>query len=184
MALGFHFDMTSCIGCKTCEIACKDKNDMPVGVRYRQVHYFEGGKFPKPWLFYLSMSCNHCESPLCVKNCPTGAMSKRADGVVVHDREKCIGCRYCTWSCPYGAPQYIEEIGKVGKCDLCADLLDLGQNPACVDACVMRALHFGELEELKEKYGGTRELRVLPDSGLTNPSILITPKPMARKGAL
>ncbi len=179
---GFHFDMTGCIGCKVCQIACKDKNDLKVGVLYRSVSTFEGGKYPSPFRYHLSMSCNHCEHPKCVANCPTGALFKREDGIVDHDREKCIGCKYCTWSCPYGAPQYKEDEGKVGKCDMCKDLLAQGQNPACVDACVMRILHAGELEELKKEYKGTADLAKLPDSSITNPSVLINAKPVAKKG--
>jgi len=183
--LGFHFDMTGCIGCKTCQIACKDKNNLKVGTLFRRVETFEGGKFPKPWVFHLSTSCYHCENPKCVENCPTGALYKREkDGIVALDREKCIGCRYCVWSCPYGAPQFIEEEGKVGKCDLCADLIDLGQNPACVDACIMRVLHFGDIEELRAQYPGGMELNILPDPGITNPSGTITAKlEAAKKGA-
>ncbi|MFA5537521.1 MAG: DMSO/selenate family reductase complex B subunit [Bacillota bacterium] len=181
--LGFYINMANCIGCKACEIACKDKNEQPIGVRYRKVETFEGGSFPKPYVFHLSMSCNHCEKPLCVYNCPTGALYKRPDGIVAHDRDKCIGCQYCTWSCPYGAPQYIEEIGKSGKCDFCADLIDLGMNPACVDACVMRALDYGDLDELRKKYEGTDSLNILPSADSTKPSVIINPKPMARKGA-
>ncbi|MBM7854110.1 anaerobic dimethyl sulfoxide reductase subunit B (iron-sulfur subunit) [Desulfohalotomaculum tongense] len=179
---GFYFDMTICIGCKTCQVACKDKNELPVEVLFRKVRTFEGGKYPKPWVYHLSMSCNHCAEPKCVKNCPTGALYKRKDGIVAHNRERCIGCQYCVWSCPYGAPNYLEEEGKSGKCDMCADLIDKGKNPACVDACMMRALHFGDLEELKAKYGGTSNIKVLPDSGITKPSILINPKPIAKKG--
>lgn len=175
--------MTACIGCKTCQIACKDKNDLKVGVLYRKVSSFEGGKFPKPWMYHLSMSCNHCAKPKCVENCPTGALYKRADGIVAQDIEKCIGCKYCIWSCPYGAPQYKEDQGKVGKCDMCADLLDKGENPACVDACVMRVIQYGELDELKQKYQGTQDLAVLPESNITKPSVLINAKPVAEKGA-
>ncbi|BAS26232.1 DMSO/selenate family reductase complex B subunit [Limnochorda pilosa] len=173
---GFYFNATVCIGCKTCQIACKDKNDNPVGVLFRQVHTFEGGRFPRPWIYFLSMACMHCENPPCVRNCPTGALTKRPDGLVVLDKDQCIGCRYCTWSCPYGAPQYIEAEGRVGKCDGCADLVDQGLNPACVDACVMRAIEFGDIDELRRKHGGTDRVKGLPDPALTRPAVTVTPK--------
>ncbi len=178
---GFYYNSTICTGCKTCLIACKDKNDSPVGVNYRKVYTFEGGKFPNVWAYSLSMSCHHCEKPKCAENCPTGAIYKRKeDGLVLHDKEKCIGCRMCVWSCPYEAPQYNEEEGKAGKCDGCADLVDKGQNPACVDACLMRAIEFGDIEELRAKYGDHVNLKVLADAKMTKPSITVHAIPEAK----
>ncbi len=179
---GFHFDMTSCVACKTCQIACNDKNDLKVGEIYRKVRRSEGGKYPNPWIYYLSMSCNHCEDPKCVTNCPTGASYKSAeDGRVAIDQSKCIGCQYCVWSCPYEARVYHKDSGTVGKCDMCADLIQKGEKPACVDACFMRALHFGEIEELKKQYGGVQDLEILPSSDITKPAVLITAKPIAKR---
>ena len=180
--LGFHIDTRYCISCKTCQIACSDKNNLGVETLFRQVHTFEGGKFPTPWVFHISMSCNHCADPLCVKNCPTGALYKRStDGIVLIDMEKCIGCRYCMWSCPYGAISFNEVENCVWKCDFCVDLLEKGQNPVCVDACPMRTIHFGDIEELRKEYEGTGDIYGLPDSDITKPSIIITPKPEAVK---
>lgn len=181
--LGFYFDMTSCIGCKTCQIACNDRNNLKVDTLYRQVRTFEVGTFPSPGAYHLSSTCNHCENPKCVAGCPTGAMYKGDNGTVLHNKERCIGCRYCTWNCPYSVPQFIEEIGKVGKCDFCKDLIDQGQNPVCVDACVMRAIKWGDLNELKAKYGSvsTRDLPILPQSTVTNPSTLIKAKTVAKQ---
>lgn len=178
---GYYLDMNACIACHTCQIACNDINHLEAGTIFREVHEFEGGGFPKPWAYAFSMGCNHCAQPKCVKNCPTGAMSKRADGIVIHDDAKCIGCKLCTWSCPYGAPKYIEKLGKVGKCQFCYQLVDQKQNPACVDACPMRALEVGELEDLRKKYGGTADIKGLPDSGITHPSILLNPTSDAKK---
>lgn len=178
---GFYFDMTTCIGCKACQVACKDKNNMEVGALFRRVYTFEGGKYPLPVIYNLSMSCNHCEQPKCVENCPTGAMYKRDDGIVMSDRSKCIGCRLCTWSCPYSAPQYIEKEGKVGKCDLCADLIDKGETPVCVASCVMRAIDYGEIEELRQRYVGMADIKGLPDFEITYPAVVIKPKKEAIK---
>ncbi|WP_019850294.1 4Fe-4S dicluster domain-containing protein [Desulfitobacterium sp. PCE1] len=178
---GFYFDMEACIGCRTCQIACKDKNNNDIGVLYRRVKNFETGVYPQPDAFNYSSSCNHCAEAKCVKGCPTGAMHYAEDGTVQHDKDKCIGCKYCIWNCPYGAPQFIEESGIVGKCDSCKGLRDSGENPACVDACIMRCLEFGDLDELKAKYGDrfVQELPILPSAKLTNPSVLIKPKDCA-----
>ncbi|MHB8073847.1 4Fe-4S dicluster domain-containing protein [Desulfosporosinus fructosivorans] len=175
---GFYFDMTSCIGCRTCQIACKDKNDLKVGTIFRQTRTFEIGVYPTPGVYHYSSTCNHCANPKCVEGCPTGAMHVDADGTVQHDKDKCIGCRYCTWACPYGVPQFIQELGKVGKCDGCKDLRDKNETPVCVDACPMRAIEWGDIEELKVKYGSntTSDLPILPHSSVTNPSLVIKPK--------
>lgn len=175
--LGFYYDQTTCIGCKGCQIACKDQNNLDVGVLFRRVYDVETGKYPNPRRLHLSLSCNHCAEPKCVANCPTGALYKREeDGIVAHDRDKCIGCRLCTWSCPYGAPQYNEETGKVGKCDLCVKLLEKGEKPACVSSCVMRCLDYGEIDELRQKYGDNADAMTMPSSNTTKPNIVITPK--------
>jgi anaerobic dimethyl sulfoxide reductase subunit B (iron-sulfur subunit) len=94
---------------------------------------------------------------------------------VLIDKEKCIGCRYCEWACPYGAPQFNEELGYMTKCDFCRDLQAKGENPVCVDACPMRALEVGELSELRAKYGTVNAIEPLPPAALTSPSLVVTP---------
>lgn len=180
--LGFYFDMTACIGCRTCQIACKDKNDLDVDILYRRVRTFETGAFPNVGVYHYSHSCNHCEDAKCVKGCPTGAMHFNEDGTVQHDKDLCIGCKYCVMNCPYNVPQYIEEENVVGKCDSCIDLRKEGKNPACVDACVMRCLQFGDLDELTKGFEAnvTNELPFLPSASITNPSVLINPKQCAK----
>ena len=181
---GFYFDSSACMGCKTCQIACKDKNDLPVGVNWRRVvQYGGGGWVPQGKLFVqsntfvysLSIACNHCENPACVNACPTTAMTKRDDGIVVVNADQCVGCRYCQWACPYGAPQFDQAKGVMTKCNLCQDLLAQGQNPACVDACPQRALDFGDIAELRAKYGNVDEIEPLPVASLTQPHLVITP---------
>ena len=166
--IGFFVDATRCINCKTCEIACKDFHDAATGRRIRKVRSFEGGEFPAVFAYNVSMLCNHCEDPACVKGCPAGAYSKRSeDGIVVHDPEKCIGCRYCTWLCPYGAPQYDAREGRVRKCNLC-----LGEPaPVCVAACPMRAIEVGPLTEIASRPDATVALRDLPSPEATRPSV-------------
>lgn len=180
---GFYYDSVICTACKACQIACKDKNDLKVGELFRKVYEYESGMHPNVWGYSLSLACNHCEDPKCVKGCPTKALHKLENGIVDHDKNKCIGCRFCTWNCPYGAPQFREEIGKVGKCDMCKDLIANGENPACIDACPMRAIEYGELEELKAKYGNesVNELPTLPLASITSPALLIKPKALAKQ---
>jgi anaerobic dimethyl sulfoxide reductase subunit B (iron-sulfur subunit) len=182
--LAFHIDTSACGNCKACQIACKDKNNLPVGILWRRVFQYGGGSWSRNgWLWQasgvfsygVSVSCMHCESPACVAACPTQAMTKRADGIVLVNQDQCIGCRYCEWACPYGAPQFDESKGVMTKCNFCEDLLAQGQNPACVDACPMRAIDFGELSELRAKYGNLSAIEPLPPAYLTAPSLVVTP---------
>mgnify|MGYP001822823112 FL=1 len=181
--LAFFFDSSACSGCKTCQMACKDKNDLPVGQVWRRVYEVTGGGWKQEghsWIqdvvaYNLSIACNHCEDPVCAKICPTTAIRKREDGIVLIDQSACIGCKYCAWACPYGAPQFNPDKGVMGKCDLCADYLDQGKNPSCVDACPMRALDFGQYDELLRRYGDSSHLYPLPDPSITQPSILVRP---------
>lgn len=176
--LGFFFDSDACIGCHTCIIACKDRNGLPVDVNFRKVVTFGIGSYPDARCFHLSIACNHCDNPACAAACPTGAMHVGEDGTVQHDDSACIGCRSCTMACPYGAPQFLPEKGIVGKCDSCKPFRDAGENPVCVDACIMRCLEFGDIDELRAKHGDglVSELPVLPEASLTTPSLLIKPK--------
>lgn len=175
MALGFYFDANHCIGCRTCQVACKDRHDLhAVGVRPRKVESAEAGVYPDSKIFHVSVSCNHCENPACVANCPTGAMYKSEDGTVLHDANVCILCESCVASCPYQAPAHDEVNDIIVKCDACKDLRDAGMNPACVDACPMRVLEFGDLDELREKYGDVvSEVPSIAAASETNPNLAI-----------
>ena len=182
MSYGFYFDQTACIGCRACQIACKDKNDLPVGPRFRMVNTYECGSFPKPGYYHLSATCNHCDNPMCLASCPQGAYSKdEATGAVVHDDEKCIGCQTCVTACPYSVPQFFEADNLVRKCDMCADLVAAGEMPACADCCPMRALEWGDVEELKAAHpNAVNAIAAWPDGG-TGPNCLITAKPEANE---
>ncbi len=177
----FFFDAASCSGCKACQAACKDKHGLPVGVLWRRVYEVAGGGWsrdgdawtPDVFAFNLSIACNHCDAPICVDVCPTTAMHARADGIVLVDAAKCVGCRYCEWACPYGAPQYDAVSGQVTKCTFCADELDSGVSPACVAACPMRALEFGEREEIEARVAGRKPSWPLPDPALTAPGLVV-----------
>ena len=184
---GFYLDTSACTGCKACQIACKDKNELPVGVLWRKVVEIQGGEWlPRgsAWLtsaftYFISSACNHCERPICVEVCPTHALFQREDGIVLIDAQRCMGCRYCEMACPYRAPQFDPAQGVMTKCNFCVDLLDAGKSPACVSACQMRVLHFGDLEELRAQFGDLNDLYPLPDPDLTQPALVLTPHPDA-----
>lgn len=182
--LAFYFNSSTCIGCKTCQIACKDKNNLPVGTLWRRVFSYEAGSWniisgcnvPNSITgYHVSTSCQHCQDPKCVEVCPTGAAFKRSDGVVLIDQDQCVGCRYCEWACPYSAPQFNEEQGYMEKCNFCVDLIEAGESPACVSSCPVGALEFGELEDLRAKYGDLAAIEPLPVDDITNPALVITP---------
>ena len=132
----FHFDMTKCIGCKCCVVACNEQNGNPAAIIWRRVGEWKAATYPNTQRYHLSMGCNHCLEPSCLIGCPVEAYTKDpVTGVVIHSAEACIGCQYCTWNCSYGVPQYNPERGVVGKCDLCHNRLADGMAPACVAAC-------------------------------------------------
>jgi len=136
----FGFDMNSCIGCHSCEVACAEQNGLPAGTVWRRVGEIEGGDHPQTRRFHLSMSCNHCLDPACLNGCPTNAYEKLDTGIVAHHADDCIGCQYCTWTCPYSVPAFQPDRRIVTKCDMCRPRLDEGYLPACVDACPTHAI--------------------------------------------
>lgn len=151
----FHFDMTRCIGCKCCVVACNEQNGNPADILWRRVGEIEGGTYPHTQRHYLSMGCNHCLEPTCMTGCPVDAYSKDSiTGIVRHSADACIGCQYCTWNCSYGVPQYNPERGVVGKCDMCYGRLALGQEPACSAACPEDAIRIEvvKVDEWRNSY--------------------------------
>ncbi len=178
---GFHFNQTECIGCRTCRIAFKDKNRLEIGELLRNVHSYETGEFPKPGIYHLADTCHHCDDPACVEACPSGRTQKDANtGIVFYAADtKCLGeaCQACVKSCPYGHPAFQAATNTVKKCDMCYDLILNGEEPACVAACMTRALKFGLVEELKERYGAdlVTDLPCLPVD-TTGSNFLINPR--------
>lgn len=181
--LGFFIDQNYCTGCKACQIACKDKNDLPIGVIWRRVAEYAGGAVTQfgevyqttTFTYYTSISCNHCADPICVRVCPTTAMHKGEDGIVSVNESMCVGCKYCAWACPYGAPQFDSARGVMTKCNFCEDYLAEGLDPACVAACPSRALSYGELSDLQAEHGTIAGVAPLPSPSVTRPSLVIAP---------
>jgi anaerobic dimethyl sulfoxide reductase subunit B (iron-sulfur subunit) len=181
--IGFYINQHDCMGCRTCQLACKDKNDLPVGILFRHVKSFEAGVFPAPGVYHYPGTCNHCISAACVLHCPTGAMYKADDGTTQHDDEICIGCKKCMESCPYEVPQFFEDTKITGKCNFCIDLRNAGGSPACVDACRNRCLEWGEYDELLAAHPeAIQDIAVLPDSSITLPNTLISARISALDG--
>ncbi len=170
---GFYFNADNCIACHACESACSEKNDLPPHIAYRAVGYVEGGSWPNYTRLNISMACNHCDNPVCLKGCPTRAYTKFAEyGAVLQDPDICFGCGYCTWVCPYNAPQLDTTRGHVMKCNMCVDRLEVGLKPACAAACLGGALDFGVIEttpknreQLKTRIPG------FPTTDITHPNI-------------
>lgn len=170
---GFFFTADNCIGCHACEAACAEKNETPPHLAFRSVGYIEGGSFPDYQRLNISMACNHCDDPVCLRGCPTAAYTKHAEyGAVLQDPDTCFGCGYCTWVCPYNAPQLDPIQGQVSKCNMCVDRLEVGLKPACVSACVGNALDFGVIENLPpNREQASASIPGFPDPQITRPNI-------------
>jgi anaerobic dimethyl sulfoxide reductase subunit B (iron-sulfur subunit) len=193
MSYAFTFDASACTGCKACQEACRDKNNLPGGVLWRWVIEVSGGEWQRmgsAWensvfAYNLTLACNHCVHPKCAGVCPVDAFSVRPDGIVLIDSTKCMGCGYCGWACPYGAPQYIAEQGVMGKCNFCYDNLDAGLPPSCVAACPLRVLDFVAVEDAAPAPGYQALWQLpasahpfpLPPYSRTEPHLEIKPHP-------
>ena len=162
-------DLNVCVGCHACVTSCKEWNTSgeagsladfrpydadPSGTFFNRVQTFEAGEYPFTETIHFPKSCLHCEDPPCVPVCPTGASYKRKeDGLVLVDYDRCIGCKYCSWACPYGAREIDEERREMTKCTLCVDrihnkaLPERDRKPACVLACPTSARLFGDIHD-------------------------------------
>ncbi|MBI9064693.1 MAG: 4Fe-4S binding protein [Marinilabiliaceae bacterium] len=139
----FVFDPNKCVGCGACAVACMNENGYQSQDRWRNIHSTNPAHHPFLPLHYLSLACNHCDDAPCLKNCPAKAYCRdERTGAVIHTAEKCIGCKYCTWACPYDAPKYNAYKGIVEKCTFCNHRLTEGEKPACAHLCPTGALEF------------------------------------------
>ena len=139
---GFLVDLHRCVGCGSCVLACRIENGRADEQAWRRVLPLNLRRYPGGPTYFLSVACHHCEDPACLRGCPSRAYEKRADGVVQHHEERCLGCRYCEMTCPFGAPKYDGDRGVISKCHLCSHRLDRGVAPACVAACPTEALRY------------------------------------------
>ncbi|MBT4890402.1 MAG: 4Fe-4S dicluster domain-containing protein [Rhodospirillales bacterium] len=208
--LGLVIDLDTCVGCHACAVNCKEwnteghsgpLNDIdpyghePDGVWFNRVHSYE--VVPKDTRFAAQTvnfprSCMHCEEPHCVTVCPTGASYKREeDGIVLVDADKCIGCKLCSWACPYGAREFDTEQGVMKKCTLCIDriyntnLPESERVPACVSTCPTGARHFGDLgdpnSDVSKLVAERGELNLMGDLGYKPTNKYLPPRPRRGK---
>ena len=149
MTMGLLFDATRCIGCGSCASACKEQNKLPGEVEERTTAYTWTTVKPVEGT-YMRKLCMHCQVPTCASVCPVGALTKSAEGPVVYDAKKCMGCRYCMMACPFDVPKYQWDrpVPIIGKCILCAGRITKGESTACATACPVGATIFGKRDEL------------------------------------
>lgn len=167
--MGFLVNMDRCIGCSACAVACKNEYQQTPDIRWRKVYFTPDGTFEQPIRACVSLACNHCEQPACLKACPAGAYEKREDGIVVHRAEACIGCKMCLLACPYRVPCYNQKTGKVEKCDMCANRQDKGLAPACVEGCPMDAITVIDVAA-GEPDNAVKTIKGFPDARITAPT--------------
>jgi len=166
-------DTRKCVGCKACALACAAENNVPQGFMRSWVVEETRGVFPELRQQFLSERCNQCSEAACVEVCPTGASHFAEGGVVLVDHNKCTGCKACIASCPYDA-RYVHPAGYVDKCTFCLHRVQAGKEPACVEVCPTRSLHFGDRNDPESEVSvllRTRKSKVLHPEAGTEPNV-------------
>ncbi len=192
--MAFLFDQTRCMGCDACTVACKDYYDVnPGAVSYRKQHTYETKGAAAFYSFV--MSCNHCESPACMEACSAGAISKRDDGIVVVDRDKCEDIQACIYACPFASPGIADDRQEpksksswkikhpMQKCSMCVELVDKGEKTICQRACPVHAIEVGDYDALMKKHPTAEQITPTKypyayknSEDNTGPSLLIKPR--------
>ena len=166
-------DTRKCVGCTDCVVACKTENNVPDGYCRDWIVEDVNGAYPDLQMEIRSERCNHCENAPCVRCCPTGASYSTAQDVVLVNEDKCTGCKACIASCPYDA-RFVHPDGYVDKCTFCMHRLEEGLNPACVEVCPAKCLHFGDLDDPKSEINNLLHSRshktLIPEAG-TKPKV-------------
>ncbi len=147
MLKGFIFNTDRCVGCHACIVACSNQNDVAAGGNWRSVFTYNEARMPAIPAFFHSIACYHCEDAPCMVNCPSNALYRDPlTQAVLVKQAKCIGCKYCTWACPYDAPEYNPFKKVVEKCTLCVDRVTGGDIPACAKCCPTGALEYNDID--------------------------------------
>jgi Fe-S-cluster-containing dehydrogenase component len=204
--LGLVIDLDICVGCHACAVNCKEWNaggvsapltDLapydaePDGVWFNRVHTYEVGEGADGRTVHFPRSCLHCAEPACVTVCPTGASFKRSeDGIVLVDEDLCIGCKLCSWACPYGAREFDQDAGVMKKCTLCIDRIynetfaPEDRVPACVATCPASARHFGDLgdpgSDVSKLVASRGGYDLMPEMGYAPTNKYLPPRPNQR----
>lgn len=200
---GIIVDLSICTGCMTCVLACKQENLTGPGVFWNKILEVENETFD--YIAYVRHACMHCDEAPCLRACPSYAISRRPDGIVIIDQDKCNGHRECIEACPYGvisvnpdhgyfpgqklpfetspAAYRLQKPGKASKCTLCAHRIDEGKLPVCVEACQSEALIFGDLDDpnstISKRSWEAKQL--IPDKGSKPKVSYITPRNLTKK---
>lgn len=177
---GMLIDLSQCVRCRTCYVVCKVMHNIPnqfeSGQSYARLNFIEPevGKYPDVRRHFLPFHCMQCDDPACIKVCPQDAISRREDGIIITDTDKCIGCEACVEACPYHARYLNEETGTVDACNFCVERVDEGLQPWCVERCIGHAMIFGDLDdpasEVSKGIKRTQAKPLSPESG-TRPKV-------------
>ncbi len=173
----FQVDLDACTGCKACVVGCNRLNGLDPDEAWRAVGVLHGGSHESPLQQTVTAACHHCLDPACMLGCPVGAYEKDSvTGIVKHLDDQCIGCQYCTLTCPYEVPKYNDRLGIVRKCDMCQDRLADGESPACVESCPNGAITIKivEISQVRSNARGNEFLPHAPSPSITAPTTCYT----------